>query len=190
MIPLEPNKFYHIYNRANGNERIFLNKANYEFFLQKYQQHIEPIAETFCYCLMPNHFHLLIRIRSSEEIEFSGPSEKGGLSCSKKFSNFFSSYAQAFNKQQGRMGSLFMKNFKRKEVDSDKYKYQLIHYIHHNPIEAGLSHKLEEWPFSSYTRIISDGPGFINKEAVLNWYDGKENFEKVHLRTCPYDLLE
>lgn len=189
MIPLEPDKYYHIYNRANGNEKIFLNNGNYEFFLQKYKQHIEPVADTFCYCLMPNHFHLLVKIKSSAEIPFLGPSEKIGLYCSKKFSNFFSSYAQAFNKQQGRMGSLFMKNFKRKEVDSEKYKYQLIHYIHHNPQEAGLTKNLEEWPFSSYRKIISNEPTFLNRAELLNWYDGPENFKQVHLKHSQYDLL-
>ena len=104
MIPLEPDKFYHIYNRANGDEKIFRNTGNYEFFLRKYQQHIGPIAETFCYCLMPNHFHLLVKIKSSEEIMKSGCEEleKVELYCSKKFSNFFSSYVQEFNKQQNR----------------------------------------------------------------------------------------
>lgn len=69
MTSLEPDKFYHIYNRANRNEKIFLNTGNYQFILRKYQQYIEAIVETFCYCLMPNHFHLLIKIKSPEEIK-------------------------------------------------------------------------------------------------------------------------
>lgn len=112
MTSLEPDKFYHIYNRANRNEKIFLNTGNYQFILRKYQQYIEAIVETFCYCLMPNHFHLLIKIKSPEEIKNWGEnSDKSGLYCGKKFSNFFSSYAQAFNKQHNRTGSLFQKHF-------------------------------------------------------------------------------
>ncbi|HRP60464.1 MAG TPA: transposase, partial [Vicingus sp.] len=57
---LETKCYYHIYNRANGSEKIFLNEENYLFFLQKYIEYIHPIAETYCYCLMPNHFHFLI----------------------------------------------------------------------------------------------------------------------------------
>ena len=121
MIPLEPEGTYHIFNRANGNERIFANSRNYRFFLQKYQEHLSPVLDTFCYCLMPNHFHFLIRIKNKNEIENNLEQAFPEIAVlekliSKRFSNFFSSYSQAFNKQQGRMGSLFMKNFKRKKV--------------------------------------------------------------------------
>jgi REP element-mobilizing transposase RayT len=192
MIPLEPDKFYHIYNRANGNEKIFLNTGNYEFFLSKYHQHIEPIAETFCYCLLPNHFHLLVKIKTSEEIK--GPdfenSEKAGSYCSKKFSNFFSSYAQAFNKQQNRTGSLFQKQFKRKNVDSEKYLYQLIHYIHNNPIAANLVDGLDEWKFSSYQALVSKNPTFLQRKKVMDLYDDLENFRLVHSRSMTYDKVQ
>src|ERR1022692_1265493 len=66
--PLQPDFTYHIYNRANGNEKLFIELENYKFFLDKFTKHIFPIAETFCYCLMPNHFHFLVRIRSEKEI--------------------------------------------------------------------------------------------------------------------------
>ncbi|GAB2761846.1 transposase [Salinimicrobium soli] len=191
MEVLEPDKYYHIYNRANGNEKIFLNKGNYSFFLHKYQQHIQPIANTLCYCLMPNHFHFLIKIRPSEEIEQTGHEDpsKMGLYCSKKFSNFFSSYAQAYNKQHNRTGSLFQKNFKRKIVDSEKYLFQLIHYIHLNPVRANLVEKPEDWEFSSYQKLTSTGPTFLQKKEILGLYDGIENFEYVHSKIISYDDL-
>ena len=191
MIPLEPDKFYHIYNRANGNERIFLDTGNYEFFLRKYQQHIESIAETYCYCLVPNYFHLLVKIKSLKEIKGGGfeKSENAGLYCSKKFSNFFSSYAQAFNKQQNRTGRLFQKQFKRKNIDSEKYLYQLIHYIHNNPIAANLVEDLAEWKFSSFQILVSDKPTFLERKKVLNLYDDLENFKLVHSRSMKYDKV-
>ena len=65
---LIPDATYHIYNRANGNERLFLTDQNYHYFLEKYSQYISPIADTFCYCLMPNHFHFLIKIESEESL--------------------------------------------------------------------------------------------------------------------------
>ena len=61
-------KYYHIYNHANGNENLFREQKNYEYFLEKYKQHISPIAETIVWCLMPNHFHLLVKIKTEEEI--------------------------------------------------------------------------------------------------------------------------
>ena len=187
MIPLETQGTYHIYNRANGNEKIFSNRGNYDFFLSRYVDHIHPIAETFCYCLMPNHFHFLLRIRKEEEIQenlketfsklkFNKKPEIEKI-MSKRFSNFFSSYTQAFNKQQSRMGSLFMKNFKRKRVTEQKYLLNLVHYIHSNPVEAGIVAKPEIWKYSSYKILIDENAkSFLNREEVIDWFGDKENF--------------
>src|SRR5690554_5163811 len=168
-------KYYHIYNHANGDENLFREQKTYEYFLEKYKKHISPIAETIAWCLMPNHFHLLVKIKTEEEIvaAFSSanssstfppstfsPStfpkfqtlEKLGLEklkrlekfkkletlegksnfLSKQFANFFSSYTQSFNKVYGRRGSLFLKNFKRKEIVDENYLLNLILYIHLN----------------------------------------------------------
>ena len=69
MEKLTPNQCYHIFNHANGFENIFIEYENYRFFLEKYQQYIIPVAETYAYCLMPNHFHLVVRIRKREQLE-------------------------------------------------------------------------------------------------------------------------
>lgn len=63
-----PGYTYHVYNRANGNEKLFLSNEK-RYFLEKYTIYISPIADTFCYCLMPNHFHFLIRIKNEEKIK-------------------------------------------------------------------------------------------------------------------------
>ncbi len=88
------------------------------------------------------------------------------------------------------MGSLFMKNFKRKEIDSEKYLFQLVHYIHHNPTKANLVEHPENWHFSSYRILLSKAETFVKRDQVFDWYDGRENFEKVHFRRSSYDLLE
>ncbi len=69
MEKLQPNRTYHIFNHANGFENIFTEDENYRFFIDKYKQYILPIAETYAYCLLPNHFHLVVRIRRKEVIE-------------------------------------------------------------------------------------------------------------------------
>lgn len=66
--PLLPDCVYHIYNHANGSENLFRNEENYHYFLSKYAEYIFPIADTYAYCLMPNHFHLMVRIRTEKEI--------------------------------------------------------------------------------------------------------------------------
>jgi REP element-mobilizing transposase RayT len=65
---MKANTFYHIYNHANGFENLFLSDENYRFFLEKYFLFISPIADTYSYCLMPNHFHLLVKIKDEKEI--------------------------------------------------------------------------------------------------------------------------
>ena len=64
---------YHIYNHANGNDNLFRNEENYAYFLKRYAYFIHPIAKTYAYCLMPNHFHLLVKIRSEEGIAITFP---------------------------------------------------------------------------------------------------------------------
>ncbi len=190
MIPLEPDKFYHIYNRANGNEKIFLNDGNYKFFLQKYLKYIEPIADTFCYCLMPNHFHFLIKIKSQKELTELKDSlkyENQEKFCSKQFSNLFSSYTQSFNKQQNRLGGLLIKNFKRKEIKSDSYLYKLVNYIHYNPVEAGMVKDLKDWKYSSFLTLLSIKPTLLKRQQVLELYGGVENFLFTHSKPSELD---
>lgn len=69
MEKLLPNHTYHIFNHANGFENVFEEPENYRYFMERYVDYIFPIAETYAYCLMPNHFHLVIRIRKREVIE-------------------------------------------------------------------------------------------------------------------------
>jgi hypothetical protein len=99
---LDSGCLYHIYNHAVGFENLFLSDDNYYYFLRRYQHFIDPVAETYSYCLMPNHIHFFIAVRQTitlpENSKYSPPQF-----ISKQFSNLFSSYSQAFNKQQGRM---------------------------------------------------------------------------------------
>jgi putative transposase len=66
--PLLFDTYYHIYNRGNNCENIFIQERNYEHFLKLYFKYIDPIAETFAYCLLRNYFHVSVRIKSEEEI--------------------------------------------------------------------------------------------------------------------------
>ena len=66
MTPLLPDQIYHVYNHANGQDVLFREPDNYRYFLDKYAYHIHPVAETYAYCLLPNHLHLMIRIRSED----------------------------------------------------------------------------------------------------------------------------
>jgi len=186
MEILESGYYYHIYNHANGSENLFRNRDNYRFFLKKYEQHVIPIAETYTYCLMPNHFHFLVRIKDEDDIIRTFPKfgtlekDHRNIFISKQFSNFFSSYTQSFNKVHERRGSLFYKNFKRKRITTELYLKQAIVYIHLNPVYHGLTNDVNKWYYSSYKAICSAKPTLINKKDVLTLFDDLVNFKEYH----------
>ena len=186
---LEPSKIYHIYNHANGTENLFVNEGNYEFFLKKYNLYISPIANTLAYCLMPNHFHIAIKLNSFDEIyKIISATNKEIITediiskyISKQFARLFGSYGLAFNKQQNRMGALFIPKFHRKEVDSDEYLKELIFYIHFNPIHHDFVEHIEQWKHSSYLSLINKRTAIINlSNDVFNWFTDVEDFINFH----------
>lgn len=149
--------YYHIFNHANGEGNLFREARNYRYYLEKYYKHVDPVAETIAWCLMPNHFHLLVKIKSEAEVATTIPkfqtlellNDKSNF-ISKQFANFFSSYTQSFNKVYKRRGSLFIKNFKRKEIVTENYLRNLLMYIHLNPVHHGFSKQVWEWEWTSY----------------------------------------
>ncbi len=191
--PLEPENFYHLYNHSNGNDVIFKTHENYMFFMRQYTQRVVPVCDTFAYCLMPNHFHFLIRVLPENKLEkyFQQKYERRykkaflnfqtfGKLVSKEFSNLFSSYTQAFNTQKGRIGSLFNPNFKQKKIDSEKYLIKTVHYIHNNPIHHGFVGKIEDWKYSSYLALITTKPTLLKRNEVIEWFDDLQNFKFFH----------
>ncbi len=170
----EEGNFYHIYNRANSNkEKLFIQDKNYKYFLSQFDRYLGGYLELWAYCLIPNHFHFLVRIK-----RYSGDVNK---ILAEQFRKFFISYTQAINKQELRRGSLFQKSFKRILVDSDEYISVLIHYIHLNPTYHKLVDNIDQWEYSSYLSLLSDKPTKLYRREVISWFGGKIAFEKFHL---------
>jgi REP element-mobilizing transposase RayT len=175
--PLKPGVFYHIYNRGTNREDIFVQERNYRYFLQLYIKHIEPAAETYAYCLLKNHFHVLVRIKDAEAQDPKGLERPLG---SIAFSNFFNSYAKAINKAYGRTGSLFQHPFGRIPVLTQSYLIQLVRYIHLNPQKHGLVSDFREWSYSSYQAYLSNQSTRLQRDDVLGWFDGAQGFAAAH----------
>ena len=180
--------FYHIYNHANGNENLFRNDENYYYFLQKFAHYINPIADTYAYCLMPNHIHFLIKIKSDIDLETTLREKKPILTgfanlsgqIPQQFSNLFNSYSKAYNEMYDRKGSLFMRLFKRKPVESDLYFTTVVHYIHANPVHHGFCTDIYDWKHSSIHSHLSNRNSHLKRNEVLDWFGGKDNFIKFH----------
>lgn len=187
-IRIESEKFYHIWNRGNNRENLFYTPANYEYFLRMYAEFLEPVVETYAFCLLPNHFHLLIRTKSFQ-VSPVGETSKKTNPVSLAFQRFFTTYSQAINVQQRRTGSLFQKPFKRLEVTSTKQLVNLVQYIHFNPQKHGITDDFRQYSWSSYDRIIRNKPSKLKKDEVLQWFRNKENYVNYHARiNNPDDL--
>ncbi|WP_332367687.1 hypothetical protein [Spirosoma telluris] len=121
--------------------------------------------------------HLLFQLEKAPSPKFT-PLAEGEFSqfLSKTFGNLLSSYTLSFNRQQNRRGSLFMPNFKRKQIDSEHYYTRLIRYIHRNPIHHGFTTTFTEWEFSSYHSILSTKPTRLCRSEVVDWFGSKEAF--------------
>ncbi|WP_395056802.1 transposase [Flavobacterium sp.] len=184
-VPLTHGSYYHIYNRGNNGIDVFLETENYYHFLRLYAKYIEPIAETYAWCLLKNHFHILVRIKDKSEIveselTYSTTEKPKVIEASRQFSHFFNSYTQAINKRHHRTGSLFEKNFERKLVTSEKYFQQLIFYIHNNPVHHGFVKQMNLYPWSSYETIVSNKPTMLKRNEVVALFGDQENFIYYH----------
>lgn len=205
MEKLQPNCSYHIFNHANGFENIFTVDDNYRFYLDKYQQYILPIAETYAYCLLPNHFHLVVRIRRREVLEevfrnfkstnFSkvpnfGKVENSGKVeitdniieqfISKQFANLFSCYTQSFNKVNKRRGSLFLKNFRREPIENKAYFLNAVIYTHRNPVHHAFCDRYTDWSYTSFCEIKERNSQMIEVDKLLRMFGGRDSFIDLH----------
>jgi REP element-mobilizing transposase RayT len=178
-IPLISGQYYHIYNRGNNGENLFREERNYAYFFKLYIHYIYPIADTYAYCLMRNHFHLLVRMKTEAEIQ-DWKSLKDFQSYSQAFSNLFSTYTKAINKAYHRSGSLFEKNFNRILIDSDRYFIHLISYIHRNPQKHGFTDNFRTYPYSSYQTIYQQKHSRLESHQVLQWFGNFQVFENYH----------
>lgn len=180
-----PANFYHIYNHAVGDENLFRIHDNFIFFLNRYNKYISPIAKTFSYCLMPNHFHILVQVRDQEEIRRLAKNNHDEFDFHKfimqQLSNFLNSYAKAFNKQHNRRGALFLDFTRRKEINDEFYFSRIINYIHQNPVHHGFCKSAADWEYSSYNSIISINKNTkLERNAVFDWFGGIEEFILFH----------
>ncbi len=186
-MKFEPENIFHVYNRGNNKARIFFRHENYLFFLQKVRKELLPYCEILCYCLMPNHFHFLVYVKSLLTLD----SNKKHL-LNDGFAILLRSYTRAINKQEKRTGSLFQQKTKAKcltyNQDTGKklpsiYPIICFHYLHQNPYKAGLFKKMENWEFSSFVDYIGMRNGTLcNQELakqILDLPDDRGEFYKA-----------
>jgi len=180
-------EYYHIYNRGAGRNPIFFTPANYEYCLRLVKRYLTQYAVTIIvYCLMPNHYHFLLR-------------QDSDLPLSKFIGVLFNAYAQAVNKQQARSGSLFEGRFRHCWIDREEYLTHLCRYIHLNPVKAQLVQRPEDWPYSNYQDWLGLRAGtlmdqvfiqdhFSTGEAYRQFVSDWRDIERSQTKLNPYML--
>lgn len=151
--------YYHIYCRGSEKRTIFLDRSDRERFVARLLEYKEEHGiSILCYCLMPNHYHLLVKQITDESV-------------SKFVYKLNLAYAMYFNKKYERVGPLFQGRFKAKGVDEDEYIVHLSRYIHLNPLKLVGLEGLEEYPWSSLKDYLSLTDGdLIDKELILSYF--------------------
>ena len=197
-----PGEYYHIYNRGNSKQVIFHDKQDYNRFLAllyavNSKQNIifrlvfndmykldrgERFVSIGGYCLMPNHFHLLL-------------TETEDGSISKFMQKLTTAYSMYYNEKYARTGSLFEGKFKSEHADNDRYLKYLFSYIHLNPVKMidknwktdGIKNKqkvlefLRNYQYSSYLDYLGINRfenAILNREAFPDYFPNKNEFTK------------
>ena len=172
---------YHIYNRGNNRKRIFFSPDNYLFFLGKIRKLLMPCADILAWCLMPNHFHLMIH---ANEASIAERKSHGGIPMqefSYRLGILQSSYTQAINKTQRQSGSLFQQkasckllhNFSSSQQDDSIEN--CFHYIHANPSESSIVNDPAEWPYSSLQDYLGIRAGNLCNKELLKSISGLDD---------------
>jgi putative transposase len=244
---MQPGRYYHVFNRGNAGVNIFYEQRNYGYFLRKYYEYLSPVLDTYCYSLLPNHFHLLVRVKEEAVVEMHRaqnqqrgapprgmsrdgiplpsnpqardaipglreadsrdgiplpcnpqvrdaippPSDSAARWVSELFRRFFISYSQAIIKQEKpKPGSLFQKNFKRIEVESEVYFWNLVLYIHTNAQLHGWHDDFREHEHNSYHLLLHAEPTPDLRSEALDWFGGVNAFEEAHLQRADLGAIE
>ena len=168
-------KYYHLYNRSNNEEIVFRTGENYVYFLKKYRLQLHNLVDTITYCLMPTHFHFVVKVRTMDEDALQ-----------KTIGLLLSGYTKAINKRYHRHGALFQPHTKAKEIVGDRYLLTLISYIHQNPVRAKKVVKPEDWPYSSYCDIAGMRNGTLpDKDFYRKYFKSEIEFQRYSEERVP-----
>ena len=162
-----PGHYYHFYNRGAHRVSIFREEDNYFFVLRKMKKYCCELAlAPIAYCLMPNHYHYLIR-------------QDGEAPAGRLPQRVFNSYSKAYNKRYEHSGTLFEDNYKVAPVEDDAHLLHLCRYIHANPVKDRLVSDVGDWPYSNYLEWIGEREGtLMDREFVRAHFPSPERYKE------------
>jgi len=177
--------YFHIFNRGNGLQDIFLDDDDYNFFLLKLKQNMYPDASLkrmhplpegsyslLSFCLMPNHFHLLLRQNKKYAV------------C-QLLLRVCSSYSKYFNKKYTKVGHVFQDRFKQINIEDDEQLLWVHAYINLNPVIDKVNKNAGDYKWSSYNEILGVSDGFCDKSFILEKLKNPEGIKKFFDKALP-----
>lgn len=175
--------FYHIIVKGINKERIFAHNREKSYFKKIILKHLERYeVEFYCYCIMSNHAHFIIRAE---------------LHCLSSFmAMILAEYAMYYNYKHERNGHVFQNRFKSECIESEKYLLNCIRYIHMNPVKAGIVKHPQNYKYSSVNEYIEGNPSILHINAMLlkeRYFNKTELFLSFHGEVCDtmvMDVLE
>lgn len=175
-----PGEYYHIYNRGNAKDAVFFDHNDYVFFLLRLRQNLAPDGHEprmfrplpigsfslVAYCLMPNHFHFLIRQNSD-------------IPTGKLIGKVCTSYSKYFNLKYSHIGHVFQDQFKQVPVLDNRYLRWLSLYIHLNPVIAKIATKAQAYPYSSARNYLEpNNRGLVTDPIVLDQFADSNAYQE------------
>lgn len=183
----EKDAIYHVYNRSN--ETLFRSREDYLFFMQKLKAFLLPCCDVLAWCLLPNHFHLMIKVKAEGAAWSDTRYRHKSQRLAEKLSFLVGAYTQGANRRYGRKGHLFAHPTKAKRLNDGAVSYfsgfgqvdyvtTCFLYIHQTPVMAGLVSDPSQWEMSSFNDYTENRSGsFVNKEAAYQ-----------HLTLAPHEI--
>jgi putative transposase len=176
--------YYHILNRGNDKKEIFRYKEDYERFLDILKIYLAKFQiNVFHYCLMPNHFHLLIQVIEAQDLP-------------KFMQAILQVYASYFRKKYGSTGYTFQNRYKSFFINKESYLLECSRYIERNPLRAKIIHDLDEYPWNSlafYTKGIDNDIINATNPCYLTLSESKrerqQRFRDYVLQERPYEKI-
>ncbi|MFH2103562.1 MAG: transposase [Chloroflexota bacterium] len=197
QTPFFPGQYYHLYNRGNNRQAIAFEAANYLYFLRGVKKYLRPAAEIVAYCLMPTHYHILVRVKTqTSEVQTSEVLKTSEVSrqVSRAMQKFLISYTKAINKRFERVGALFQGQFQAKPIQNYGHLLNLCVYIHANPVKDGLVDAPEDWIYSNYLEWMGERNGtLVDREFIAEHFNSPAEYralvmDYVKTRSLPDDV--
>jgi REP element-mobilizing transposase RayT len=185
QTPFISGLYYHIYNRGNNRQSIFFQPENYLYFLRNVKRYLAPLAKVTAYCLLPTHYHMLLRVQNSEFfVKHPGNETEGAknseFSISKAMMRLSVSYTKAINKRFERVGSLFQGQFQAKPIQNYHHLLNLCVYIHANPVKDGLVASPADWVYSNYLEWLGQRDGtLVDREFIQEHFGSPAEYQEL-----------